>query len=238
MKDENKVALFIDADNISHKYIEKIIDKSLEFGKIIIKRIYADWSKISNKENYKTEILKFSLTPMQHFSLTSNNKNATDMHLIADLMDVYINKDIDVFIIISSDSDYASVINKLRENNKFCIGMGETKSVQNYKNTFDKFIALDDENDENDEIQNEQKNYLIEQKKYLQKIILNLIDKNQEADFARIHQELCKKYPDFDHKNYGFTKFTYFIKDYIKDKNYDIIKKEDGCTFVLKEKSV
>lgn len=143
---ENKsIAIFIDAENIPAKYAKSIFDIASDYGEIIIKRIYGDWTQ-KNIQAWKEQIAEYSLIAMQQFNFAAN-KNSSDMYLITEIMSIFYEKDIDIFVIVSSDSDYTSLIQKLRENKKQVIGMGLEKSIKSYVNAFSEFFYLDqDEN--------------------------------------------------------------------------------------------
>ncbi|EOI0252873.1 NYN domain-containing protein, partial [Campylobacter jejuni] len=112
---ENKsIAIFIDAENIPAKYAKSIFDIASDYGEIIIKRIYGDWTQ-KNIQGWREQIAEYSLIAMQQFNFAAN-KNSSDMYLITEIMSIFYEKNIDIFVIVSSDSDYTSLIQKLREN--------------------------------------------------------------------------------------------------------------------------
>ena len=83
---EDRIALLIDADNVSAKYIKPILDELSKYGNVTYKRIYGDWTR-SNSAGWKEELLQNSITPIQQFSYT-HGKNATDSAMIIDAMDM------------------------------------------------------------------------------------------------------------------------------------------------------
>ncbi|EAK2295338.1 NYN domain-containing protein, partial [Campylobacter jejuni] len=135
---ENKsIAIFIDAENIPAKYAKSIFDIASDYGEVIIKRIYGDWTQ-KNIQGWREQIAEYSLIAMQQFNFAAN-KNSSDMYLITEIMSIFYEKNIDIFVIVSSDSDYTSLIQKLRENKKQVIGMGLEKSIKSYVNAFSEF---------------------------------------------------------------------------------------------------
>lgn len=143
MLENNSVAVFIDAENVPAKYAKDIFDYASNYGNVIIKRIYADWSK-ENIQNWREKIFDYGIIAMQQFS-TSSGKNSSDMYLTTEALSIFYEKQIDVFVIVSGDSDYTSLVQKLRENNKLAIGIGTSKSIKSYVNSFNEFFYLDNE---------------------------------------------------------------------------------------------
>ena len=138
MADNKKIALLIDAENVSPKYIKIIFDEMSKYGVVTIKRIYGDWTNNSNA-SWKAQIAENALVTIQQFQNT-NNKNSSDSALIIDAMDILYSKDVDCFCIVSSDSDFTRLITRLREDGKTVYGMGEKKSPKSIINSCDKFI--------------------------------------------------------------------------------------------------
>lgn len=226
--ENNSVAVFIDAENVPAKYAKDIFDHASTYGNTIIKRIYGDWSK-ENIQNWKDEIFNHGIIAMQQFS-TASGKNSSDMYLTTEALSIFYEKQIDVFVIVSSDRDYTSLVQKLRENKKIVIGMGINKSSKSYINSFNEFIYLD-----NDKINDKNKiNIPQEQLSELNKIIDNLIDERTRAEYAVINSYMQKKYADFSAKNYGFSSFRQLIQDFIAEKKqYSEKVLDDKCTYYL-----
>lgn len=146
-KEKNKkIVLLIDAENIHSIFAAQIMQYIDKLGNIVVKRIYGDWQSSCIK-NWKKPALFYSITPCQQFSIThphSKTKNTTDIALIIDAMTLLYEKDIDIFCIVSSDSDFYTLVRTLREKNKQVIGFGSTQVNENYKNAFNEFIILQD----------------------------------------------------------------------------------------------
>ena len=122
-----KLAILIDADNISPKYVKVILDEAATFGVAACKRIYGDWSDVRLK-SWKDALLNNSIIPIQQYSYTTG-KNATDSAMIIDAMDLLYSGNLDGFCIVSSDSDFTRLAARLREAGKLVIGMGESKAL-------------------------------------------------------------------------------------------------------------
>ena len=107
-----KLAILIDADNISPKYVKVILDEAASFGVAACKRIYGDWSDVRLK-SWKDALLNNSIIPIQQYSYTTG-KNATDSAMIIDAMDLLYSGNLDGFCIVSSDSDFTRLAARLR----------------------------------------------------------------------------------------------------------------------------
>jgi uncharacterized LabA/DUF88 family protein len=138
---EMRIAVLIDAENISSKYIDVILSEANVLGYVIYKRIYGDWTKQS-MGSWKDVILDNSIQPIQQYSNTSG-KNSTDSSLIIDTMDLLYLKRITGFCIISSDSDFTRLAARLRESEMYVLGMGEQKTPRSFISACNKFLYLD-----------------------------------------------------------------------------------------------
>ncbi|MCJ8274455.1 MAG: NYN domain-containing protein [Psychrosphaera sp.] len=138
-----KVVIFIDTDNAPAKHINKIIDKANSQGQLCIKRAYGNW-KSPNIKPWEDVLQKFAIQPMQQYSMTGA-KNATDMAMIIDAMDVLYTKDIDVFCIVSSDCDFTPLAMRLIADGKTVVGIGEKKAADAFVNACSEFVVLDED---------------------------------------------------------------------------------------------
>lgn len=141
MEKEMKLALLIDAENISSKYVDVIISETNGLGDVIYKRIYGNWTT-SQMASWKTTILDNAIQPIQQYSNTTG-KNSSDSALIIDAMDLLYQSKLDGFCIVSSDSDFTRLASRLRESEKYVIGMGESKTPRSFISACNKFLYLD-----------------------------------------------------------------------------------------------
>ena len=147
MADENKIALFIDADNISAKYGKSIIENLQNRGEIFIRRIYGNWEK-NSLHGWNEFILKYGVLAVQQMDFTSG-KNATDMSLTIDAMDVLYQKQATIFAIVTGDSDFTPLAVKLRERGVYVIGLGKDQASTSFRSACNEFIELVPEEIEN-----------------------------------------------------------------------------------------
>lgn len=142
MADEKKIALFIDADNISAKYGKLIIESLQSRGEIFIRRVYGNWEK-NSLHNWNENILKYGLLAVQQMDFSSG-KNATDMSLTIDAMDVLYQRQATIFAIVSDDSDFTPLAVKLRERGVYVIGLGKKgKASVSFRSACNEFIELE-----------------------------------------------------------------------------------------------
>ncbi len=222
MADINKsIALLIDAENISPKYIEIIIDEANQYGKINYRRVYGDWTT-DNLKKWKEKINEFALTPVQQYAYTQG-KNVSDFTLIIDAMDILYSNKVNAFCLVTSDSDFTKLVTRLREDDIFVIGMGESKTPISLVNSCESFAYLDkmlaDTQEEKPKTNSKTKKTA--QKKTttpkekssitpLNKIeqeLKNIIESNLEDDgwayWSIVAKLLQKKFPGFHPRNYG-----------------------------------
>lgn len=221
METNKRYAVLIDADNISDKYIKFILDEISNDGVATYKRIYGDWTK-PTLSPWKNILLEHSITPIQQYGYTSG-KNATDSAMIIDAMDILYSGHVEGFCIVSSDSDFTRLASRLRESGMDVVGMGESKTPKAFISACNKFKYLDllmiaDESQiaEAKQASHDQEQDTMTSFEVIKKAIITIVQENSDEDewmfIGDIGNKLQKRYPDFDVRNFGFSKFTPFIK--------------------------
>ena len=137
---QNKIALFIDADNIPAKYGKIIIETLQSRGEIFIRRIYGNWEK-NSLHSWNESILKYGLLAVQQMDFAVG-KNATDMSLTIDAMDVLYQRQATIFAIVSGDSDFTPLAVKLRERGVYVIGLSKEQASASFRSACNEFIEL------------------------------------------------------------------------------------------------
>ncbi len=138
----NSIALLIDADNAPAGKIDFILSELAGHGVVNIRRAYGNWTK-SDLGGWIKVLHENSIQPMQSFDLIKG-KNATDMALVIDAMDLLYTKKLSTFCLVSSDSDFTPLIQRLRADGKEVFGFGEQKTPAPFTNACTRFIYLDD----------------------------------------------------------------------------------------------
>lgn len=139
MESEDKIALIIDCDNASAEAIDGIMEELSKYGETSIRRAYGNWEAGSL---WKTVLHPFAIQPVQQFPYTKG-KNATDLAMTIDVMDMLYTENIDVFAIVSSDSDFTPLAMKLRAKGKMVIGFGEEKTPSAFIYACNLFVFTD-----------------------------------------------------------------------------------------------
>ena len=141
MQELQKIAVVIDADNTQISKLEDVFHEISTRGRIVVKRAYGNWHKPTLK-NWGEIIKRLAIKAEQQFDYVSG-KNATDMALGIDTIELLYTNLYDVFVIVSSDSDYTPLAIKLREAGVYVMGVGEQKTPVAFRNACDEFLFLE-----------------------------------------------------------------------------------------------
>lgn len=220
-KERMQFAVLIDADNISSKYAATIFEELETYGISTYRRIYGNWSKGNGWS--EGLLLEHSIMPMQRFSYTTG-KNATDMAMVIDAMDILYKNKIQGFCLVTSDSDFTRLAMRLREENMFVLGMGESKTPLALTRACNRFIHLNLVAEQNkaavadlDAIGGEEQN--VTPISEVRQAILTVINENggKQVDLARVGNRLNDKFSDFDARNYGYSKLSTMVAEEIPE---------------------
>lgn len=136
------IALLIDTENVSAKYISALVKELIVLGRVSYKRMYGDFTK-NNAESWRAIVNDYSITPIQQYTYTSG-KNVTDSKMIIDAMDILYSGDVNAMCLMSSDSDFTGLAKRLRESNIYVIGAGEKKTPSAFVRACDRFFVLEE----------------------------------------------------------------------------------------------
>ena len=141
-QDLKNIALLIDADNTTPKGIDPVLTVMAELGQVNIKRAYGNFAK-NNLSKWGEITHKYGIQPQQQFDLTAG-KNATDMAMTIDAIDLLYQGKVDGFGIMSSDSDFTPLVTRLRQDGLVVYGFGSTsKTPAAFKSACTRFIDID-----------------------------------------------------------------------------------------------
>lgn len=138
---DRKIALLIDADNVSHAKIAAMLAELSKYGTANIRRAYGNWASASLK-GWKDKLHEFAIRPIQQFSYSAG-KNATDIALVIDAMELLYTQKLDAFCLASSDADFTPLVMQLRANGHEVYGFGERKTPSPFVNACTTFLYLD-----------------------------------------------------------------------------------------------
>ncbi len=228
------IAVLIDAENISHNFLEDISENIALYGIVSVRRIYGDWTS-EKMRSWRPLLLEYAIQPIQQFSNTVG-KNSTDSALIIDAMDLLYLQHFDCFCIVSSDSDFTRLASRIREQGKYVVGIGEKKTPSSFVNACNEFIHIEPagkarpEPRKTSEIHNKTE-VLIE------KAVDQLADTSGWVMLSQLVQYVRQVKPDFDLRELGVKKpLDYFTNR--KDK-YSVQKEREdapSAVFISKRK--
>ena len=224
MEQERRLAVLIDAENISIRYIKFILDEISNYGIATYKRAYGDWTNPSTA-GWKEVVLKNSITPVQQYSYTQG-KNSTDSAMIIDAMDILYSGKVDGFCLVSSDSDFTRLAARLREAGMLVIGMGEQKTVEAFRASCTMFKYLEvlaaEETQEGDTSRDD-----------IEETILKIITDNDANDkdttVGELGNKISNRHADFDVRNYGYSKLSKFLESF---KSYILNRRARRSTLI------
>lgn len=141
MDDRMRIALLIDADNAPAAKIDVVLAELARHGIANVRRAYGNW-KSPNMQKWEQALHPNAIQPIQQFAL-STGKNASDMAMVVDAMDLLHSGRFDAFAIVSSDADFTPLAMRLRAQNMRVFGFGEKKTPEPFVNACSTFLYLD-----------------------------------------------------------------------------------------------
>lgn len=141
MEQEASIALLIDADNSPASKIDEIIDELAKYGVINIRRAYGNW-KSTTLKSWENVLHDYAIQPIQQFDY-SKGKNATDIAMAIDAMDLLYTQRLNGFCLASSDCDFTPLVMRLRASGVKVFGFGEKKTPEPFVNACSKFLYLE-----------------------------------------------------------------------------------------------
>ena len=228
-----RLAVLIDADNASRTAMKDVMAEVAVYGTPTIKRIYGDWTS-PNMNSWKSILLETAITPIQQYSYTTG-KNSTDSAMIIDAMDILYSGTCDGFVLVSSDSAFTRLATRLREAGMKVYGMGEKKTPKPFIVACDKFVYIEviraaakqaaeaakkkeeaqakkTAKKENKKCQTSSSPAPEEIVELIAESVEDLCEEDGLAHMGKLGNLLLKKQPDFDPRNYGFSKLSKLIR--------------------------
>ena len=205
---DRQVAVLIDDENVSVGSVEWLFDRISNLGRILIRRAYSDWSKGGN---VRDQLLEFGIEPVHVFQASSSGKNASDIRLAIDAIDLLFSSPVDTFVIVSGDADFLPLVNKLRSSGKMVIGAGRQKSTSaTLVKACDRYYYLD----KNEESGGESKPRPKERprRSLLVRAVRASMDADGKVTGSRLHATMQRLDPSFDFRDRSFNSFTAFLE--------------------------
>jgi uncharacterized protein (TIGR00288 family) len=230
MSEEPLIAVFVDFENLAigvrdAKYqafqIQLVLKRLLEKGRVVYKRAYCDWS------NYRDAIREFHAQGIELIDIPqskASGKNSADIHMVVDALDLCYAKDhIDIFALLSGDSDFSPLVSKLKENDKRVIGCGVKSSTSNLLiAACDEFIYYDDLAREAQKavavsVAKKGKKEHGDKKQEAIDRLLKIVQ-SLELDYeplwgSMVKQAIRRVHPDFNEVYYGYRNFSDLLEE-------------------------
>lgn len=264
------MAVFCDLENVAigvrdARYaqfdIEKVLERLLLKGNIVVKKAYCDWERYKDFKGGMHEAA-FELIEIPH--IRQSGKNSADIRMVVDALDLcYTKSHINSFVVVSGDSDFSPLVSKLRENNKNVIGVGVKKSTSDLLiSNCDEFIFYDDlvretvarrkpktprpaakapavKTDVKTEVTKDDE----DKKESKRQEALNLVLETVEAIFnergerkvwgSMVKQTLRRRKPGFNESYYGFRNFNQLLEEAEKRKLLILEKDQTSGGFIV-----
>lgn len=230
----HKLAVLIDAENAQATVCSELLAEVSRFGTATVKRAYGDWTT-TNLKGWKAHLHQHAVQPIQQFSYTQG-KNSTDSSLIIDAMDLLHQGGLDGFCLVSSDSDFTRLANRIRESGLFVYGFGEKKTPQAFVAACDKFVYTEVLRGSRDEEKSDKSG-----NRKLRAILSAAIEAMSKDDgwapLSSVGSHINKNMPSFDARNYGYSKLGELVKSlsYLKVKKESVGDSSSNMQIYVKE---
>lgn len=214
-----RLAVLIDADNVTARNASAILDEIAAFGEPSVRRVYGDWSSQALSQ-WKEQARDLGLV-MHQQSANTKGKNASDIGLVIDAMDILHAGKVDGFVLVSSDSDFTRLASRIREDGLQVIGIGEAKTPESLRKVCNRFVLI--ENIISSEPVPEAKPGRVPEvapaKEPASKAIplifaaMKKIDPDQDDySLGQLGQVITQLHPDFDPRSYGSAKLSDLLR--------------------------
>ncbi|MGB3408308.1 MAG: NYN domain-containing protein [Jannaschia sp.] len=212
-RDRPLMAVLIDADNIPAKYAEAIMKEITGLGEPALRRVYGDWSG-GHLRGWSDKVLELGLVAHQETANTKG-KNASDIGLVIDAMDILHSGRFDGFVLVSSDSDFTRLASRIREEGLDVIGIGESKAPESLRKVVNRFIEIENLVDEPSTPAQGRPDKKMPQDAL--PLILKAMERmNQDDDWyalGALGSQIVAEVTDFDTRTYGKRKLSDLVAD-------------------------
>jgi uncharacterized protein (TIGR00288 family) len=203
---DSQLAVLIDFENVGLNSIQWLFDQLSHVGRVIVKRAYGDWSAAGSKRD---QLLELGIEPIQLFH-AAKSKNSSDIRLAIDAVDLLYQSPVDTFVIVSSDSDFVSLVNRLRAAGKSVIGAGrEETAPHSLVISCDRYYYLE-------KTGSRPKGARMGRRKkrdnLLPRAIEASIDEDGRALGSKLHQAILRIDPGFDFRALGYPTFAKYLE--------------------------
>lgn len=225
--DQDLLAVLIDADNIPAKHATAILEEVRRYGEPALRQVYGDWSSAA-LNGWRKAVKDLGLVAKQETANTTG-KNASDIGLVIGAMDILHSQKFDGFVIVSSDSDFTALANRLREDGVKVIGIGEKKAPPSLRNVCNRFVLIENiiaEDEDgtpkppqaaktNSDLTKPKTTTTQPPSKVVPLVLKAMRSLNDESDWyslSALGSQLNRENPDFDPRTYGSIKLSDLLK--------------------------
>jgi uncharacterized LabA/DUF88 family protein len=222
--ESRNLAVLIDADNASPAAITSLLDEVATHGSASVRRIYGDWS--SNRlASWKKTLPEHAIQPVQQFANTTG-KNATDIAMVIDAMDLLYTGRFDGFCLVTSDSDFTGLACRIRENGLAVYGFGERKTPKPFVNACSEFIYVETIEKPKGQAASVKKTKKASPReegvrefkgsagliKSVRNAITDLSNEDGWANLSAVNSRVKNAHSDFVPKNYGYARLSELLE--------------------------
>ncbi len=204
------LAVLIDADNMPAKYADAVLKEAATIGEPALRRVYGDWSSDLLK-SWVPRIRELGLVAHQA-SANTRGKNASDIQLVIDAMDILHSGRFDGFVLVSSDSDFTALANRLREDGRLVIGIGEKKAPDALRNVCNRFIFIENLFEEPAGSNKKAKDAPLQAIPLFIEAMQAIDQEDEWYRLGQLGQAISAAHPDFDTRTYGTQKLSDLVK--------------------------
>lgn len=222
-----RFAVLIDADNTSPQIAEGLFEEIAKFGEASVRRIYGDFSSPQLK-SWAGILQKHAIDPYQQFAYTTG-KNASDIALVIDAMDLLHSGRFDGFCLVSSDSDFTRLASRLREQGADVYGFGAQKTPESFRQACRRFVYTENLLPQASASAGAAKSKSLQPPSAAVTILNKAISQTENEDgwvmLGPVGQHISNLFSDFDVRTYGCSKLSDLVR---KTGAFDIEKTDGG----------
>jgi hypothetical protein len=208
-----RLAVLIDADNTSAKIVDGLFEEVATIGEASVRRIYGDFSGTRSKA-WADVLAKYAIIPQQQFAYTTG-KNASDITLVIDAMDLLHSGRFDGFCLVSSDSDFTRLAARIREEGVDVFGFGEQKTPESFRQACRRFIYTENllpRAAAEPGASAKPLEPIGKAEQILGKVISDLDTEGGGVSLGQIGNQLANLVSDFDPRTYGYKKLSDLVR--------------------------
>lgn len=241
------IALFIDLENVAigvrdARYgpfdVGLVMKRLLDKGNVVTRKAYADWTRY---EDYRRPLHEAGVELLEMPGSKITGKNSADIKMVVDALELsYTKPHIDVFALVSGDSDFSPLVAKLRENNKYTIGIGVKNSTSpQLIDTCDEFIYYDDLIRKPRKPKQTRLDRMAKKNREAFSLLLDALDalqrENKQLHSSLVKETMKRKQPTFNEEYHGYRSFSRLLEDAERNKLISLSKDSRSGTYVITE---